>query len=340
MSVRVLAIGDPHFRVDNLQEVEVFIEHIRTLVDNTQLDFVVCMGDLLHTHERLHTIALNKAYDFVKSISKPLYILVGNHDYIQNQQFLTTNHWMNGLKEWPNVTIVDSVIVRHYNNQKFVFCPYVPNGRFDEALATIDDGISDATCIFAHQEFQGCKMGAIISIDGDKWPVDAPFVLSGHIHAKQRPQPNIYYCGSAMQHAFGESEEATVSVVEFISAADRKISEIDTGLPKKKIIYTTLDKDIDLSKLDSHVKVTLSGNASDFKTFKKTAEYKKLLDTGAKVVFKALPFELANAVPAHSAKDDRIDFKQILHDITCDDASLSEMYNLIVNKSDVIVISS
>ena len=39
-------------------------------------------------------------------------LLVGNHDYINNQQFLTNNHWMNAMKDWNNVTIIDKVIKR------------------------------------------------------------------------------------------------------------------------------------------------------------------------------------------------------------------------------------
>ncbi len=34
-----------------------------------------------------------------------------------------------------------------------------------------------------------------------------PLVISGHIHSEQRPQKNIFYPGSVIQHAFGESED-------------------------------------------------------------------------------------------------------------------------------------
>ena len=98
------------------------------------------------------------------------YILVGNHDYISNTQFLTTNHWMNAMKEWKNVVIVDKVIQQNINDLSFVFVPYVFPGRFQEALNTIHiDGINKISCIFAHQEFKGCKLGAILSDIGDVW---------------------------------------------------------------------------------------------------------------------------------------------------------------------------
>ena len=89
----------------------------------------------------------------------------------------------------------------------------MPPGRFHEALGT--KKWTDATCIWAHQEFYGCKMGAIVSVEGDKWDLHSPLVISGHIHSKQRPQENVYYSGSAMQHAFGESEKNIIAYISF-----------------------------------------------------------------------------------------------------------------------------
>ena len=50
-------------------------------------------------------------------------------------------------------------------------------------------------------------MGAIVSEIGDKWNLKNPNIISGHIHSNQKIQDNIYYTGSAMQNAFGESEK-------------------------------------------------------------------------------------------------------------------------------------
>ena len=99
-------------------------------------DIIVIAGDVLHTHERLHTIVLNKAYELIenmRNISKT-FVLVGNHDLINNQQILTNNHWMNGMKGWDNTVIVDTVITECLNDEKFVFVPFVPPGKFIYAL--------------------------------------------------------------------------------------------------------------------------------------------------------------------------------------------------------------
>lgn len=46
---KVLCIGDPHFKVSNIQEIELFIEKCVELVKETKPDLVCVLGDLLHT---------------------------------------------------------------------------------------------------------------------------------------------------------------------------------------------------------------------------------------------------------------------------------------------------
>lgn len=343
--VKAVIIGDPHFRIDNIQEVDMFIERISALVSEEEPDFVVCLGDLLHTHERLHTIALNKAYEFVQKLSSicKIFILVGNHDYIQNQQFLTKNHWMNGMKTWENVCIVDEVLPVDFDGCKFIFLPYVPNGRFMEAMSTIEEPRwKSASCIFAHQEFYGCKMGAIISVDGDKWEESYPEIISGHIHSKQRPQKNIYYPGAAIQTAFGESEENIIAVVQFNNRKKGyELSERDLGLPRKRIIYTDMEaiENMAVDDVDKNVKLTVSGtDYNEFKAFKKTEAYKSLIENGAKIAFKVKQVDVKKEVEELKKEVKDTDFKTILHELVVQDKSLLELYELVVNKTEVILI--
>lgn len=344
--MRVIAIGDPHFRVENIVEVETFMDKMEKLAKLENPDMIVVLGDLLHTHEKIFTIALNKAYDFIKIMRDiaPTYVLVGNHDYIQNSQFLTENHWMNAMKDWDNVTIVDSVIYVEKRDLKFVLLPYVPNGRFQEALNTIDDDWKDADCIFAHQEFAGCKMGAIISVEGDIWPEDYPRIVSGHIHSRQTPQPNIYYTGSAMQHAFGESDKNTIPIFIFTPGKAYNLREIDLELPRKRIVYMDMDKIDDFApkETEDQLKITLTGNYDEFKTFKKSEKYKELTKNGTKVVFKTKKVK-------ESSTPDIIEpncggFRDILYNLVINtrDETLLEFYELVINNrrfdEDIILI--
>lgn len=287
--VSVLAVGDPHFRLDNLSELSSYIQKIVGLVQREQPTFVVLLGDLLHTHENVHTTVVNKAYTFIYKLSQccPVYVIVGNHDYINNSQFLSDAHWMNAMKMWDNVHIVDRGMVSHTPFGKFIFCPYVFPGRFHEALNIIDEDWQSARAIFCHQEFAGCKMGAMQSVDGDAWELASPYIVSGHIHDKQLVQENIYYTGSSMQHAFGESHDKTITMCHFDTRI--RFENLDLNMPHKKIMYKSLD-DIEQIELPhdgkDKLRITLSGTHDQFKLFKKSKKYKELTKQGVKLIYR------------------------------------------------------
>lgn len=292
--MKILCIGDPHFKTDNLVDVDMFIERSLLLIEKENPELCVILGDVLHTHENVHISPLNKAYEWIDSVRKlvPTIVLVGNHDMINQTQFLTTNHWMNGMKEWNNLTVVDKPIKKLFIGVTFYFSPYVPNGRFVEALSTVDDEWGEATAIFAHQEFAGCKMGAFVSKNGDVWDEKFPLVISGHIHSKQQPQPNVLYTGSAMQNAYGESESNSIFIFEWKDKMS--VREVDLELPRKKIIYKTIndidDYNVPEGKKDK-IKVTIRGDSDELKQFKKTKKYKELTAQGAIVVFKPIEIQ-------------------------------------------------
>ena len=293
----IIIIGDPHFQMSNMDEVKIFIQKCIVYVKKQKenLYAIVVLGDVLHDHERVHSTALNVAVNFLNELAEisPTYVLVGNHDLINNSQFLTQNHWMNALKSNKNITVVDEVIEEIWEDKTVLMCPYVPNGRFVEALDTGGDW-READVIFAHQEIKGVKMGSIVSEHGDEWKDDWPFVITGHIHQNQTPQPNVYYPGSALQVAFGESERNIIAEVDLNKLCREEIKEVDLGMQKKKILYTNAS---DLKKVvkkiepggtyENHkLKVCVDGSKEEFKALKKTAAFKKLQKKGVKIVYK------------------------------------------------------
>jgi DNA repair exonuclease SbcCD nuclease subunit len=331
--VLILFVGDPHFKISNISETDIFIEKITFLARQKNPTIIIVAGDLLHNHERLHTIPLNKSYSLInklRNIAKT-YILVGNHDMINHQQFLTTNHWMNGMKEWDNTIIVDKVLCETINMFKFIFVPFVAPGRFEEALNTLEDCWKDSDCIFAHQEFFGCKMGAIISSEGDKWSLDYPEVVSGHIHSNQQPQKNIYYPGSAMQHAFGESSKNIIALLFFDQVGEKyKLEEIDLKLPRKKIIYSSVEdiEDLIIPETQDKIKISVTGVYDQFKSLKKTKKYKDLVKKGIKVVFRVKEIKETE----EKAVSQSISFNNILEETITKkkDKYLYQTYQLVV----------
>ena len=243
---RILLIGDPHFKVSNQLETTQFSEETYKYINDNlkKIDFVVILGDVLDTHEKIHVQPLCRAVDFIKKISEiiKVYIIIGNHDRINNNVFLTDEHPFSGLKKIKNITIVDKVLKIDH----FLFVPYVPNGRFSEALSTVNFKEEETEVIFAHQEFKGCKMGAIVSETGDIWDETYPMVFSGHIHDFQQPQRNILYTGTPFQHGFGDSEDKFLVYLEIKDRKEWNIEKIRINVIKKKSI------DINVSELEDY----------------------------------------------------------------------------------------
>jgi len=321
-----IAVGDPHFRIDNLTEVELYIERLLEVVVRHNPDFVVILGDLLHCHERIHTTVLNKAYELINRLRMKCktYVLVGNHDYINNTQFLSDRHWMNGMKYWDNVYIIDKPL----KHGDFTFCPYVAPKRFKEALTLmLNDEWKTSKVIFCHQEFKGCKMGSQISIEGDEWNDEDPFVISGHIHDKHQLKPNLLYSGSSMQHAYGESHDKTITLGNITAEGDVSISYIDLGLPYKKIIHMEMDK---LQHFDpptgNHIRINVESTLEEFKLFKKSKQYKDLLKKGVKIVFKMKHTDTHIDTPEQTE-----DFETILYSMIDTEKELVNLYRELVS---------
>jgi DNA repair exonuclease SbcCD nuclease subunit len=300
--MNLLVIGDPHFRIDNMDESRVFVQELEKYLatNHATFDYIIVLGDVLHTHEKLHTFALNAACDFLKMLTRhnQVYCLVGNHDATSNTIFLTDNHWMNALKGWDKLTIVDTPLTVVKDSKQICLCPYVPDGRFVEALDTIGREVwMKSACIFAHQGLNGAKMGAIVMQGVEEWIEDYPMLISGHIHDKQWVKSNLFYAGSSMQHAFGESEDKSLSFVSIQSQCN--ITDIILPIKKKKILYIEME-DIDtqmvkaLEKLQKSTegnieyKVVVKGSQEELKSFKKSKDFKNLEKISKKVQLKTL----------------------------------------------------
>lgn len=317
----ILAIGDLHIQLDNLADINVFLKQLEKYLLTVKVDLIINLGDTLHTHETVHTPCLNKMLEYIRLCEKyaPTYVLVGNHDYQNNAQYLTDNHPFVGWKKSHN--IVDRVISITVKGHKIVMLPYVPDGRFQEALS--GEEFRDAKCIFAHQLLNGAKMGAITAKDVEDWPLDFPMVISGHIHDKQHPQPNLYYTGSSIQVSFGEREDHTISLIT-LPEGPVQIQEINIDPPTKKTVYFDISKVSDMKlpvQENTKLKVSISGDAEEFKTFKKTEQYKNLIKDGVKVVFKQKRCVQANLPSTHLKS-----FHDILYSLVSDVPGMMDMY--------------
>lgn len=322
---KVLFMGDIHIKHNNLSQVKKMVAKLPSLAEK-EITFIVVSGDILDTHEKIDSQLMNRAYHLVRELRKlaPTYVIVGNHDYINNQQFLTDNHWMNGMKEWKDVYVIDTPTVVE---DDFVLVPYVAPGRFVEALDHVSDWKSKA-CIFAHQEIRGCKMGAIESRDGDEWDLEWPSVISGHIHERQSPQKNVYYPGSVLNHAFGYDSQG-LSIFSFPDFAE---DHIDLGFEKKKIVYAKINAPIDDKDLLPNNKFSLAGSTADIAAFKQSKAFRKMRAKNVKVVFR-LDEDIDAAAPKYLKRTKKTPFPLILSKLIAreNDSGLQADYKTVVD---------
>ena len=247
----VLCIGDPHFQEKNMSDSQILVQKILELIAKNNFEFVVVLGDLLHTMETFKMFPYNLAITFLKKISKlvPLYFIVGNHERIGPDDFQTENHPYIALDDYKNIKIVSKAEYITINNKNYFFVPYVPNGKFFEALLTTSanegellERFKTTTAIFGHQEFRGCQTGAVKSTKGDIWPLNYPLVISGHIHTYEALQTNILYTGTPQQIGFDDSCDKTVSQFIFSNVGKFEHKRIDLEITKKKIIKIDFSK--------------------------------------------------------------------------------------------------
>lgn len=289
----VLIIGDPHFKVSNVKDTDLMCASILDHARQRIPDLIVVLGDTLDRHETIHVTPLCRAINFLIKLMDiaPVYLLIGNHDLKNNRQFLSSEHPFTALKNWgPRMTVVDTVVSTTINGMIFVFVPYVPPSRFQEALETLGSDIwQRATCIFAHQEFKGAQMGAVTSEEGDLWSLQYPLVISGHIHDYQRLQPNIWYIGTPIQQNFGDQDRKTISYVRF---DDLGVNEqrIDLCLPRKKIIHLDVNAvDQYIPEPNCEIKFIIEGLDGELKGIMKHPNIENWKRAGYKISYKNKP---------------------------------------------------
>lgn len=331
MAVTALVIGDPHFKVSNVKETDAMVEAIIRTAMGKHPDIIVVMGDVLDRHEVIHVSPLTRAIKFLAQLKEiaPTYVLIGNHDLKNNRQFLSDEHPFTALKYWGNnMTVVDTTTTVTIKNQTFTFVPYVPPGRFKEALNYYDQRWLQSTSIFAHQEIRGARMGAIVSTEGDEWLLTDPYLVLGHVHDYDELQPNALYVGTPIQHAFGDRHDKTISYFTFNSPIQRDHERIDLGLPRKQIIrLTCAEVSTYIPQTNVELKIIISGTSGEIKAIMKHPNIDIWKRAGYKVIYKDVPLNSPTNVqrPMVAKAPDR--FSTVLYQAVSANPRIVSLYN-------------
>lgn len=266
-----LCIGDPHFCKRNLNYIDKITEQIINAANKLKPDFVIIMGDLLDSHEKANVYIYNKAVSLIERLIENnhyVILLIGNHDRPNNSDFMSDNHFFTPLKKWENVLIVDKTTDFELKNHRIICVPYVPPGKFNDALKNINDiNINKPRVIFCHQEFYGVNLGPTKSKNGDKWDINNPLIISGHIHNYHWLQENILYCGSPYQIKYNDSDDKSILYCVFDDDFNFNNTRYRLKLPIKRDCSInienfndqTLQKLIDF-KTDDDIRLIFTGD--------------------------------------------------------------------------------
>lgn len=234
----IIAVGDPHFKHNNKAETDIMHQEVLKKINNIKPDAVVILGDVFDSHCNVHIQSIKRGTDFIVDISNlcPTYILVGNHDMNDNKQFFPSNHSLYAYKEYSNVEVINKTKIIMINDIMTVMVPYVPPGRFLEALDYVEDW-KEAKIIFAHQEFNGGLVTPYrISTTGDHWPKEFPQIISGHLHKRHKLRDNIYYPGSPQQVKINDDEDRSIAKIKIDENNNLNITKIPIKSLIKRLV--------------------------------------------------------------------------------------------------------
>ncbi len=282
-----LVIGDLHFKVNNSVELIEVSQQLINIATTKRPDFIVLLGDILDTNDKINLIPLTNATSLLHSLSliAPIYIIIGNHDWRNHHIYQTNEHPFNAFKMWPNTTVIDYAQIVTINHLKLIMAPFIPTGRFTEALEKIDT--TDVICTFCHQEFKGAKMGPIIS-DGDEW--HKTYIISGHIHDYQEIDNHILYLGTPIQHKYGDDPYKIVGLFTFtkplLTHNDVVVEKIKLNIPTKKIIHLRPDQLSTFKFKDINPQIVITGKEQEINQILRHPSFLKLKKKGIKMITK------------------------------------------------------
>lgn len=296
--IRAHLIGDIHMsdRHMSLTE-EALINTLDYVRSDRDVNFICVMGDIFDTHRTLKMDHRNKAVDFIKELSKikPTFVIIGNHDRMNNRDYLSDIHPFYGMNDITGeLYFINEPRMVRFNSRHYVlFMPYVPPGRFKEAITSyISDirshgtlpknkGLRDIALVCAHQEFMGVHYGPIKSTAGDEWPIDYPTVVSGHIHHRHTLQKNIYYTGSLYPITMGEEMDKGVITMTYNPESrylDIKCKRVVSS-GKNTIMIKATDSDAvrEMLTLDrSNTRYIISGTGDEMSVIKNKVKGKSI----------------------------------------------------------------
>lgn len=297
--MKFLLIGDIHFRPDNVIETEKLKKTVFDILDTYDIDYITIMGDTLDRYEKINSQCLTRACKFIFELSdiKETFVLIGNHDKINENELFGEENPFIGMERYDKIHIIK----KPFLFKRILMLPHIPVGYFNEYIAEYE---GEYDCIFAHQDLKGWKSGNIVKDTGDCYDKKEP-IYSGHIHTYQTVNNKIVYTGAPFQHAFGDTLQKYLIILDTEKIKNYKKIEdtfikIETDIVKKRIVRLKEDELQNFKEEDNCIyKIMVEGNSRNIKDILKRCDIK------SKVYIK-------NKINDKEKKKEKISFKKRL----------------------------
>lgn len=182
--MKILRVGDPHIRPNNIREANQLMEFICNTVKSAKVDRLEILGDLFHTHAvvRLEVLEfwdkwLQRFSDIVETV-----VLVGNHD--MGGDYHSHSHALTVFKRIQNEKL--KIIDEPTTIGVFGYLPYIHDRAvFLESAKRLNS--ENAKVLVCHATFSGSQFDNGFYAPEGINPDDVPFdkIISGHIHKEQ-----------------------------------------------------------------------------------------------------------------------------------------------------------
>ncbi len=186
---KVLYVGDPHVRVEDLEDCQVLLDKVFEIAHDKEVDRTVFLGDEHHTMAVVRVEVMEFWYRNLEKFFQnkmTTVLLTGNHD--QSGDASSKAHALVGYKGLTEVVdephVIEGIL-------------HVPHIHSNQEFIDICNEYSHCKTAVAHQDFYGAQYeNSFYSTTGvDQTSIPQNLVLSGHIHHIQR-SGKVDYLGS------------------------------------------------------------------------------------------------------------------------------------------------
>lgn len=219
-----VVISDIHFNLNNLELASKALHMALHESHKRQIPTVIA-GDLHDTKAIIRAEVANRLLLLLKQATMPVYILVGNHDLVNEKG---KEHGLNYLED-KHIYIIDRSTHGFGIPVHFISYQSSPE-EFLRCAKNVKSGP-----IICHQGFSGAFMGDYVQDKSSIDPsvVSAHRVISGHYH-KHQTVGTVTYIGSPYTQSFGEANDPAKGFLVLYS--DGSYERVLTNLRKHVVV--------------------------------------------------------------------------------------------------------